>query len=131
MKKTHLASDRSQTVKKLTEEGERFYNFHKSVSVKATRNFTGEKALDYVTEIHAIYYFFPKSSRNIYLRDDLLQLQHGILVRHSSFVRQSHVEKLIKLGEFVHVKFRSGKHGMVLNPGPLFLDNIIHRRTQK
>jgi len=70
MKKIHMASDRSQKVQKLTEVGTRFYNCHKSVSVKATRNFTGEKALDYVTELHVIYYVFPKSSRNIYLRED-------------------------------------------------------------
>ena len=111
----------AKRLKKLTEERARYYNCHKYVSVKATRNFTGEKTLDYVRELHAIYYFFAKSSRYIYLREDLLQLQHIILARHSSFLREIHVQKLIKTRSFRACKIsRSGKHDMVFNPGPVF-----------
>jgi hypothetical protein len=130
MKKIHLASDRSPTVKKLKEEGAWFCNHHKSVSAKVTRNFTGEKALDYVTETHAIYYF-SKNKVWIYICErNVLQLQHAILAKHSCFLRHIHLQKLIKTGRVRACKSsRSEKSGIVWNPVPSILENIICQRT--
>jgi len=71
-----------------------------------TRNFTEEK----VTELHVIYYFSQNQVGITIYERTVLQLQHAILARQSCFVGHIHVQKPIKIGEFVHVKVQDQKN---------------------